>query len=35
MRSSKSILTFMYSATLRYSVGIWDRGITEKTNSKD
>lgn len=35
MRSSKSLLTFIYSATLRYSVGIWDRGLTEKTNSED
>lgn len=25
----------MYSDTLRYSVGRWDRGITEKTNSED
>lgn len=26
-------LTFMYSDTLRYSVGRWDRSRTEKTNS--
>lgn len=28
-------LTFMYSDTLRYSVGRWDRDITEKTDSED